>query len=187
MSPDRKSCLWPRRIGLGAAAVGLCLGAATASERAYDFGRAPTRAEIEAWDIDVRPDGRGLPAGQGSVARGRSIFAERCAACHGEKGLGTPADRLVGGFGTLATSKPVRTVGSYWPYATTLFDYVRRAMPFDAPQSLTTDQVYAVVAYVLSLNRLVPEQAVIDAHSLPNVRMPNRDGFTHPDPRPDAP
>ncbi len=104
---------------------------------------------------------------------------------HGrEGGLG---DALAGGAGTLATAKPVRTVGSYWPFAPTLFDYVRRAMPFDAPQSLTADQVYAVVAYVLFLNRLVPEQAVMDAHSLPHVRMPNRDGFTHSDPRPDAP
>jgi S-disulfanyl-L-cysteine oxidoreductase SoxD len=151
------------------------------------IGHAATPAEIAGWDIDVRADGHGLPPGHGSVRDGEKIFAETCAACHGAKGEGQPADRLVGGFGTLATSKPVRTVGSYWPYATTLFDYIRRAMPFNAPQSLTTDQIYAVTAYILYLNNIVTEDAVLDAASLPRVRMPNRDGFTSPDPRPDVP
>jgi S-disulfanyl-L-cysteine oxidoreductase SoxD len=151
------------------------------------IGHVATPAEIAGWDIDVRADGRGLPPGHGSVREGEKIFAESCAACHGAEGDGKPADRLVGGFGTLATSKPVRTVGSYWPYATTLFDYIRRAMPFNAPQSLTADQIYAVSAYILYLNNIVTEDAVLDAASLPRVRMPNRNGFTSPDPRPDVP
>jgi len=151
------------------------------------IGHTATPAEIAGWDIDVRADGRGLPPGRGSVRDGEKIFAETCAACHGAKGEGKPADRLVGGFGTLATSKPVRTVGSYWPYATTLFDYIRRAMPFNAPQSLTADQIYAVSAYILYLNNIVTEATVLDATSLPRVRMPNRNGFTSPDPRPDVP
>ena len=150
------------------------------------IGRAATAVEIAGWDIDVRADGQGLPPGRGSVKDGAKIYAERCAACHGEKGEGKPADQLVGGFGTLATPKPVRTVGSYWPYATTLYDFIHRAMPFDAPQSLTANEIYAVSAYVLYLNKIVPEDAVLDAETLPKVAMPNRNGFVSPDPRPDV-
>jgi hypothetical protein len=159
-------------------------GTVGAAER-YGLGTPATAADVAGWDIDVQPDGTGLPPGKGSVQDGRKIFAEVCAACHGEKGEGKPMDRLAGGYGTLNTVKPEKTVGSYWPYPTTLFDYVRRAMPFNAPQSLTADQVYAVSAYVLFLNQIVPEDAVLDAESLPQVRMPNRDGFVSPDPRPD--
>ena len=158
---------------------------AGAAER-YGFGRTPTPEELAGWDIDVRADGAGLPAGQGSVMQGRQLYAELCAGCHGEKGEGKPMDRLAGGFGTLTSDKPVTTVGSYWPYATTLFDYIRRAMPFNAPQSLTPDQVYAVSAYVLHLNGVVPEDAVLDQTNLANVQMPNRNGFISPDPRPDV-
>ena len=153
----------------------------------YGLGRPATPEELAGWDIDVRADGQGLPPGNGSVRDGLKIYAERCAACHGDKGEGNPMDRLVGGTGTLASAKPVRTVGSFWPYATTLFDYVRRAMPFDAPQSLTADQVYAVCAYLLYLNQLIAAEAVLDAETLPKVQMPNRNGFTSPDPRPDVP
>jgi S-disulfanyl-L-cysteine oxidoreductase SoxD len=178
----------PRTILIGAAVwLALATLAHAADTGTFGIGRAATPAEIAGWDIDVRADGRGLPPGHGSVREGEKIFAETCAPCHGAKGEGKPADRLVGGFGTLATSKPVRTVGSYWPYATTLFDYVRRAMPFNAPQSLTADQIYAVSAYILYLNNIVGEDTVLDAGSLPQVRMPNRDGFTSPDPRPDVP
>jgi cytochrome c len=148
------------------------------------LGTAPDPALLRAWDIDVTPDGAGLPAGKGSVADGRRIYAERCASCHGSTGAGGPMDRLAGGQGSLATGKPVKTIGSFWPYATTLFDYVRRAMPFDAPQSLAGDELYAVTGYLLHLNGIVPANAVLDAHSLAQVRMPNRDGFV-PDPRPD--
>jgi S-disulfanyl-L-cysteine oxidoreductase SoxD len=161
--------------------------ACAADSGSLGIGQVATPAEIAGWDIDVRADGHGLPPGHGSAREGEKIFAESCAACHGAKGEGKPADRLVGGFGSLATSKPVRTVGSYWPYATTLFDYIRRAMPFNAPQSLTADQIYAVSAYILYLNNIVSEDAVLDAASLPRVKMPNRDGFTSPDPRPDVP
>ena len=153
----------------------------------FGIGNVASPAQIAGWDIDVRADGQGLPPGHGSVREGEKIFAEICAACHGAKGEGTPADRLVGGSGTLATSKPVRTVGSYWPYASTLFDYIRRVMPFNSPQSLTADQVYAVSAYILYLNKIVTEDTVLDAASLPRVEMPNRNGLTSPDPRPDVP
>jgi mono/diheme cytochrome c family protein len=160
---------------------------ASAEPRHYPFGRAPTAAEIAAENIDVRADGQGLPPGQGSVAQGREVFAQTCALCHGDKGQGLLSDRLVGGFGTLQDRNPVRTVGSYWPYATTLFDYVRRAMPFNAPESLTDDQVYAVSAYVLSMNGILPDDAVLNAANLPKIAMPNRNGFVSPDPRPDVP
>jgi cytochrome c len=152
----------------------------------YGLGWAATPEQIAGWDIDVRADGKGLPPGSGGVEAGKAIYAQTCAACHGERGEGKPMDRLVGGFGTLATAHPVKTVGSYWPYATTLFDFVRRAMPSNAPQSLTPDQVYAVCAYILYLNGIVGENTVLGAESLPRVAMPNRNGFTSPDPRPDV-
>jgi len=132
---------------------------------------------VAAWDISIPPSGAGLPAGSGSVKQGESVYAAKCQACHGAKGAGKPADALVGGIGSLASGKPVLTVGSYWPYATTLFDYVRRAMPTTNPQSLGNDEVYAVTAYVLHLNGIVGEAAVLDARTLPQVKMPNRDGF----------
>jgi cytochrome c len=153
-------------------------------------GAPITPEELAGWDIDVRSDGTGLPPGRGSVREGQQVYANTCAVCHGDKGEGKRVegavggfDRLVGGQGTLAKPNPVVTVGSFWPYATTLFDYVRRAMPFHAPQSLTNDEVYAVSAYVLHMNGIVPEDAVLDAGSLPQVSMPNRDGFIAEDPR----
>ena len=145
------------------------------------FGRPATPAEIAAADIDVRADGTGLPPGRGSVAEGKTLFAAQFATCHGARGE-TPINaslRLIGGRGTLATPSAVMTVGSYWPYAPTLFDYIRRAMPFNAPRSLTDDQVYAVTAYVLRLNDIVPDGTVLDPASLSKVRMPNRDGFVN--------
>ncbi|HEY4924729.1 MAG TPA: cytochrome c [Roseiarcus sp.] len=159
-----------------AALFALTAAAATADER-YGIGRAATPQEIAGWDIDVAPDGAGLPPGHGAVREGEAIFAEKCAGCHGAHGEGKPMDQLVGGFGTIFEAKPQKTIGSFWPYATTLFDYVRRAMPFDAPQSLTPDQVYAVSAYLLYLNHLIAEDAVLDAASLPKIKMPNRDNF----------
>jgi cytochrome c len=161
--------------------------AAAAFAQPHGVGRPADRAEIAGWDIDVRGDGAGLPAGSGSVAAGKAIYQSKCAACHGAAGEGGMADALVGGAGSLATGKPIRTVGSYWPYAPTLFDYVRRAMPFNAPQSLTPDETYGVVAYVLFLDHIVPRDAVMNARSLARVRMPNRNGFVDTDPRPDAP
>ncbi len=161
------------------AVCGVLAGAAGAEPERLGFGRPATPQELGAEDIDVRADGTGLPPGQGSVEQGVALFASTCAACHGERGEKpvVPALRLVGGRGTLATPGAVQTVGSYWPYATTLFDYIRRAMPFEAPESLTADQVYAVTAYLLHLNGIVPDGAVLDAATLPNVQMPNRNGF----------
>jgi S-disulfanyl-L-cysteine oxidoreductase SoxD len=158
-------------------------GAVSAAER-YGFGRPATPQEIKGWDIDVSPSGAGLPPGRGDVRQGEAIFADKCASCHGAKGEGKPMDRLVGGLGTLRDKKPVKTVGSYWPYATTLFDYVRRAMPLNAPQSLTADQVYAVSAYLLFLNGIVPQDAALDADNLAKIKMPNRDGFVSAYPSP---
>jgi S-disulfanyl-L-cysteine oxidoreductase SoxD len=170
---------------LAVAGILLIMHRAPAADVRLGIGRPATADEIAGWDIDVRADGQGLPPGRGTVSDGHKIYAQVCAACHGQNGEGKPADQLVGGFGTLATTKPVRTVGSYWPYATTLFDFIRRAMPFNAPQSLSDDQVYAVSAYILYLNKIVPESAVLDAVSMAKVVMPNRNGFTSPDPRPD--
>lgn len=152
----------------------LCGGA---SAEGPNLGRVATPDEIAAWDISIGPDGVGLPAGSGSPRQGETVFAARCAACHGQNGGGKPNDRLVGGLGTLAGDNPVKTVGSYWPYATTIFDYVRRAMPLNESKSLTNDEVYAVVAYLLLQNRIIGEGDVMDAQSLPKVPMPNRGGF----------
>ena len=149
----------------------------------FGIGQPVDRAAIAAWDIDVAPDGSGLPRGAGTVARGAHVFADKCAMCHGAGGQGGVGDPLVGGSGSLAGARPKKTVGSYWPYATTLFDYIRRAMPYNAPQSLSADELYAVTAYVLHLNGIVPDDATLDARTLPRIRMPNRDGFV-PDPRP---
>ncbi|MDO9710904.1 c-type cytochrome [Paracraurococcus lichenis] len=162
-----------------ALACALAAGPAPAQQR-LGIGTPASPEAIAGWDIDVAPDGTGLPEGRGSVAEGAALFAERCASCHGprgQEGALLPALRLAGGEGSLASSRPVQTVGSYWPYATTLFDYTRRAMPFNAPQSLSSDQVYAVTAFVLHLNGLLPADATLDADSLRRVRMPNRDGF----------
>jgi cytochrome c len=156
-----------------------------AAQAPYGIGRTATPAEIGGWNIDVGRDGRGLPPGSGTVSHGHDVFAQQCAACHGDRGEGGVGDRLVGGQGTLATSKPVRTVGSYWPYAPTLFDYIRRAMPQNAPESLSNDDVYAVSAYILHLNGLLPVDAEIDAKTLAAIKMPNRNMFVG-DSRPDV-
>ena len=140
-------------------------------------GRPLTPEEIRKIDITVSPDGRGLPAGSGSVSAGAAVYAKSCQVCHGEKGAGKPQDQLTGGVGSLASGKPVKTPASYWPAATTLFDYIRRAMPITSPQSLTNGEVYAVTAYILSIDGIVPSDAVLDAKSLPRVKMPNKDGF----------
>ena len=142
------------------------------------FGQAIAPADLAPWDISVGPDGAGLPPGRGTAKEGEAVFAAKCQACHGEKGAGKPNDTLVGGFGTIASDKPaVKTVGSYWPYAVTLFDYVRRAMPYNETKALTNDEVYAVAAYILHLNGVIGADDALDAQSLPKVKMPNRDGF----------
>jgi len=144
---------------------------------APNLGHTATPAQIAGWDISIQPDGGGLPSGSGTPAKGAVVYEQKCQACHGVRGAGQPNDRLVGGQGTLASQTPVRTVGSYWPYATTIFDYVRRAMPYLQPQSLTNDEVYAVTAYLLRLNGIIGESDEINAQTLPRISMPNRDNF----------
>lgn len=189
---SQKPPLPPRRSKLSGAilpvAALLALGFSatiTAAEIAPPkLGRPATPADIAKADISIPPDGRGLPPGSGSVAQGAQVFAAKCSVCHGANAEGTPnGDRLAGGMGTLASANPVKTVSSYWPYATTLFDYIRRAMPLTNPQSLQNDEVYAVVAYILSIDNIVPKDAVLDAQSLPKVQMPNRNGFINWEPR----
>jgi len=162
--------------------------AAAAAEQPPDrfgFGSPAEAAQIGAWDIDVRPDGQGLPAGQGSVSEGEAVYLRRCAQCHGPTGTEVSALRLVG-TQPWEDFPASRTVGNYWPYATTLYDYVVRAMPQDAPGSLTANETYAVIAYVLHLNEIVPADAVMDATTLPAVQMPARDRFV-PDDRTGGP
>jgi cytochrome c len=159
---------------------------ATVAGEPLGIGNLVSKSEISGWDIDARPDGHGLPKGSGSVEKGEVIYMEQCAACHGEFGEG--AGRfpvLMGGYDTLTSSDPNKTVGSYWPYATTLFDYIRRAMPYGNAQSLSTDEVYSVSAYVLFMNDILKEEATLNAKSLASIKMPNRNGFVLPDPRPD--
>ena len=149
----------------------------------YGMGRSATATEIAAWDIDVNAKGEGLPSGEGTVAQGAVVFAKSCASCHGAAGEGiAPSPRLVGripgdSFPFATDVKAVKTIGNYWPYATTLFDYIRRAMPWQQPKTLTNDEVYALTAYLLVLNKVIGENDVMNADTLPRVRMPNRDGL----------
>jgi mono/diheme cytochrome c family protein len=174
MSISRIAC-----AGLGLAVVAACAVAPTSPERSPlgGYGRAATARELAAWDISVPPTGAGLPAGGATAKQGEAVYVAKCVACHGEKGAGKPADVLVGGIGSLATPNALRTVGSFWPYATTLFDYVRRAMPITNPMSLSDQETYAVTAYLLHLNGIIAENDEMNAKTLPQVKMPNRDGF----------
>ncbi|MGE9008428.1 c-type cytochrome [Leptospira interrogans] len=154
----------------------------------YGYGERATPEQIVGWDIDARgEDGAGLPAGRGGVIRGSEVYAEQCAACHGTFGEGEGRfPKLVGGAGTLRDDRPELTVGSYWPFAPTLWDYINRAMPMAAPHTLSADDVYALTAYILNLNDIVSSEFVADRESLPKVKMPNRDNFLWTDPRPDT-
>jgi cytochrome c len=170
----------PAALAVLASAAGLLAGPA---QRRFGFGRAATPDEIAAWDIDVRPDGRGLPPGRGSVAQGAALYVEQCEVCHGVEGKGARYEALVGrepGDFSFAKDKKLsekRTIGNYWPYATTLFDYINRSMPQAVPGSLKPDEVYAVTAYLLFLNGLFPKDAVLDAKTLTAIVMPARDKF----------
>jgi len=171
-----------KRLAISIVAVGFMTspGAGVsnpAQSPSYGVGHAPSAQELRVLGSEVLPDGRGLPPGSGTAEAGKLIYASRCAVCHGPSGKEGPQDVLVGGVGSLNTSKPLKTVGSYWPYATTIWDYVNRAMPFDHPGTMAADDVYAVTAYLLFLNNLVGERDVIDGRTLPGIRMPNRDGF----------
>jgi cytochrome c len=155
----------------------LTIGAASAAD-APKFGKTISEADIGTWDLSVFPDGKGLPAGSGTPEQGAAIYAQKCASCHGDKGQGGVSPRLFGGEGTLkAPAQEVLTVGSYWPYATMVFDFVRRAMPWNAPKSLSNDEVYASVAYVLKLNGLMKDGEVLNKDTIMKIQMPNRDGF----------
>lgn len=151
------------------------------------LGRPATEAEIAAANLTIYPDGTGLPPGRGTAAEGAPLFAKRCAGCHGQEGIGGTADELAGGHEPLDSEVPDKNIGTYWPYATTVFDFIRRAMPMDAPESLSSDQVYALTAYLLQRNGIIGEHDEINAQTLAAVKMPNRDGFIWIDAkRPDA-
>jgi cytochrome c len=167
----------PLVAGLAAAAMLAACAAQPPAGKPPAFGVAASAADIAPYDISIPPSGAGLPPGGGSARQGQQVYEQKCMACHGVKGVGKPADPLAGGIGSLASKTPLRTVGSYWPYATTLFDYVRRAMPLTAPLSLSDDEVYAVSAYLLFINGIVGEDAQMNAQTLAQVKMPNRDGF----------
>ncbi|MDA0820987.1 MAG: cytochrome c [Proteobacteria bacterium] len=161
----------------------------TADENArprYAIGHLASPDRVAKLDIAIGPQGDELPIGRGTVPQGRELYREHCAICHGEDGTQGPDPKLVGGHGSLATAKPIQTIGSYWPYATTLYDYINRAMPFYTPGSLLPDEVYALCAYLLNANGIIADDTVIDRTSLVAIRMPNRDGFI-PDPRPEQP
>ena len=158
-----------------------------AENRKYNIGKLATKTEIAGWDIDVRPDGVGAPKGSGNAIDGEEIYVNRCAACHGDFGEGV--DRwpvLVGGDGTLASHDPEKTTGSYWPYASTIFDYVYRSMPFGEAQTLTHDETYKLVAYLLNMNEIIDEDFVLSDKNIGKIKMPNASGFLLPDPRPDV-
>ena len=162
-------------------------GTAVAAERPFNLGTLATAEQIAGWDIDVRPDGKGAPIGSGTAADGEEVYAERCGSCHGDFGEGI--DRwpiLAGGLGSLVTDDQVKTVGSYWPYASTVYDYVYRAMPFGEAQSLTHDETYQVVAYILYMSDVIDDEFVLSNETIGSVKMPNQNGFMLPDPRPDG-
>lgn len=147
------------------------------AQKGPNLGVEATPEQVAAWSLTILPDGTGLPEGSGTPEAGAKIYAEKCIACHGKTGTEGPNDKLVGGHGTISGDRPMRTVGSYWPYATTVFDYIRRAMPLIQPQSLSNDETYALTAYLLKLNGIIESGTVMNAETLPKVKMPNVDNF----------
>ena len=157
------------------------------AERPFNLGKIATAEEVAGWDIDVRPDGLGAPVGTGNAIDGEEVYADLCAACHGDFGEGIDRwPELVGGEGSLNTHDPLKTTGSYWPYASTLYDYIYRAMPFGEAQSLSHDEAYQIVAFLLYMNDIVEDDFDVSHANIGTIKMPNRDGFFMPDPRPDA-
>lgn len=165
------------RLRTVAALIALALGASAAFAQAPNLGKPISPAEIAAWDISILPDGSGLPPGRGTPAEGSSIYAEKCVICHGANGTGGLAAALIGGNPLTNGIDTPKTLANFWPYATTLFDFTRRAMPWTKPRTLTNSEVYALTAYILALNKLIGENDVMNPDTLPKVRMPNRDGF----------
>jgi S-disulfanyl-L-cysteine oxidoreductase SoxD len=168
--------MFERRLASTAVASFAWLTCAAAQE-GPGLGVPATPEQVAGWDISIGPDGAGLPPGSGTAAAGKIVYDAKCVACHGVDGAGRPNDQLVGGQGTLREAAPIRTVGSYWPYATTVFDYIRRAMPYVTPHTLTADETYALTAYLLELNGVIEQDDVMDASTLPKVVMPNRASF----------
>lgn len=169
-----------RRIGLFSTlafiALGVCLYGQT---KQFQLGQTPTPAEVRRWNTTVLPDGTGLPPGSGTVAEGKLVFADKCSGCHGDTAQGREplGPSLVGGQGTLRSENPVLTVGSYWPYATTVWDYIHRTMPYATPGTLSANQTYALTAFLLYRNGIIQQNAVMSQVTLSKVRMPNRHGF----------
>ena len=178
------------KTGLVAGAIMMPLviaASVNAETRPFNLGTIATAEQVAGWDIDVRPDGLGAPIGTGNAYDGEEVYIDRCAACHGD--FGEAVDNwpvLVGGEGTLDTHDPVKTTGSYWPYASTMYDYIYRAMPFGEAQSLTHDETYQIVAYLLYMNDIIDDEFEVNQENIGTIEMPNRDGFMLPDPRPDA-
>ena len=156
--------------------IALLLVSGTASAASPNLGQPLTHADLAAWELHAYPDGKGLPPGSGTMAQGAPIYAQKCAHCHGEQGKGAISAALVGAP-PIKSIDATKTIANFWPYATTVFDYIRRAMPWTEPRSLTNDEVYALTAYILALNKIIGEQEVMNAQTLPRVKMPNRDGF----------
>lgn len=148
-----------------------------AVERSPNLGKPASKQLIKQWNIDVFPNGKGLPKGRGTVAEGKKVYQQFCVSCHGVDGTGDSADELAGATHTLTDNPPDKTIGTYWPYATTLFDFTRRSMPLNSPGSLNINQIYAVTAYLLNLNGIIGSDKVIDAANLAKINMPNRNGF----------
>jgi cytochrome c553 len=168
--------MYTRSLYAFAVTFALALSAMVASAQSPNRGKPISAAEIAPWDINILPDGTGLPPGSGTPAEGARVYAAKCSVCHGQDGKGGTSTRLVGGE-PIKNMESEKTIASFWPYATTLFDYIRRAMQWRQPRSLTNEEVYALTAYILSLNKLIGESETINAQTLPKVRMPNRDGF----------
>ena len=166
-----------RRSCAVALALALALPLAALAQQGPDLGEPISADDLAPWDISIETDGVGLPPGSGTPSEGETVYAQHCLACHGAEGAGQPNDALVGGHGTLEQLAQVRTIGSFWPYASTVFDYIRRAMPFMTPQSLSDDEVYAVTAYLLYLNGIIDEDQEMNARTLSRIEMPNADGF----------
>jgi cytochrome c len=171
-------------LRIGFAALTATVLATAAAQEGPDLGETPSPELVAAWDISVSPDGAGLPSGLGTAVEGAPLYRVNCLVCHGQEGEGLLNDRLVGGHGTIGGPAARKTVGSYWPYATTIFDYIRRAMPYLQPRSLTNDEVYALTAYLLYLNGIIDENETMNSATLPAVDMPNRDNFilAYPEP-----
>jgi cytochrome c553 len=165
-----------RRVSISAAALALAFGTGAAFAERPNLGRPIDPSDIATWDISILPDGTGLPPGSGTSAQGAPVFAQKCALCHGENGKGGVAAPVVGG-GPLDRIEAVKTIANFWGYSTTVFDFIRRAMPWQQPRTLSNDEVYALTAYILALNKLIGDSDVMNARTLPQVKMPNRDGF----------